>query len=264
MKLSRTNLIKGLAISTAAIFAAATIAPSVSAQTATPAPASAQTYQVNLSQLNRSNASGTATLTLTGNSLKVSIRATGLSANQAHATHIHVGGQAACPTPAADTDKDNYVSAKEAEATTGATRISLTTSGDTGAGSALAVDRMPKADGQGRLSYDRTFNVPSGTTAADMQRATIDIHGITSLFDNRGTYDGSKRSELSNQQPFELTVLAACGKLTTTPVGGSATGAGTSAGVESPALLAAGFAALIGAVAIGFVARKQFNGTSAN
>jgi len=255
-----SKLMRGLAAVGGAFALTLAISPVASAQAANSTPAS-QTYQVNLSAVNNSGVTGTATLTLTGNSLRVNMRATGASANLAHATHIHVGGAASCPTPSADTDKDKYVSAKEAEASTGPMKVSLTTSGDTGTGSALAVDRMPKADAKGNITYDRTFTLPSGVTAADMSKATIDVHGISSLFDDKAKYDGSKKSELDNKIAFETTVPAACGKLTSTPTSGAATGAGSTSGIESPALFAIGGAALLAAVATAIVARKQFSAT---
>ncbi len=250
----KSILLRGLAVSGAGILVATAFSPVVSAQ----APATAATtYQVNLAQQNKTNASGTATVALSGNNVTVNVRATGLSANLAHAMHIHAGGQATCPAPAADTNKDTYVDAKEAEASTGPLKVSLTTSGDTGSNSALAVDRMPKADAKGALTYNRTFTLPSGVTAADMQRATIDIHGISSLFNDKAKYDGDKKSELDNKLAFEITAPAACGKLTSAPTAGAATGVGSINGIESPALFIAGTAAILGAAAAAIIARKQ-------
>lgn len=227
---------------------------------AAPAPAAtAKTYQVNLSQLNKSAASGTGTVTVNGNNVTVSLRSTGLSPNLAHAQHIHVGGQAICPTPAADADKDGFVSSREAEPLVGGVRIALTTTGDVAPGSALAVDRFPKADARGNLTYNRTFALPSGITAADMTRATIDQHGIASLFNNKTAYDGDKKSELNSQLPFETTAIATCGKLTSTPVGAPNTGFGSTAGIESPAILVFGAVALAGAAALALYARRPLH-----
>ncbi len=230
---SRSFMAGAGSLAAAAILMAAAWSPVVSAQAQTPAQTSAVTYQANLIQLNKSNASGTATITLNGANVTVNIRATGLSPNLAHAQHIHVGGQAACATTAADTDKDGFVSSKEAEPANGPIKISLTTTGDVAVGSALAVDRFPKADARGNLSYNRTFALPSGVTAADMTRATIDQHGISSLFNDKAKYDGDKRSDLDSKLPFETTAIATCGKLTSTPVSGPNTGIGSTIGIES-------------------------------
>lgn len=246
---------RGLIAGTAAILAAVAYGPSVSAQSSSSAP---QTFQVNLAQANKSGASGTATLTLTGNSLKVSLRASGVSANQAHALHLHAGGRGACAATNADGNRDGFVDSKEAESAVGPIKISLTNSGDTAPGSALAVDRMPKADNRGNLSYDRTFNLPSGVSAADMQRATIDIHGISSLFNDKARYDGDKKSELDNRLPFETTAIAACGALASAPNGTLNTGFGSTAGIESPVLLTAGAIALMGALGLVVYSRRPF------
>lgn len=250
----KITLFRGLAVSGATMLAATAFSPMVSAQT----PSAAQTYQVNLAQQNKSNASGTGTVTVNGTNVTVAIRATGLSAGLAHAAHIHAGGKAVCAPTTADTNKDGYVDAKEAEPSVGPLKVSLTTTGDTGTSSALAVDRMPKADSKGVLTYNRTFALPSGVTAADMKKATIDIHGISTLFNDKAKYDGDKKSELDNKLAFEITVPAACGTLATNPTGGAATGVGSVSGIESPALFIGGAAAILGAAAAVAIARKQY------
>lgn len=245
----KKTLLRGLAATGAALLVTAAYSPAVSAQT-TQSSTTAQTFQANLTTQNKSGASGTATLTLSGNNLTVDLRATGLSPNLAHAQHIHVGGAGACPTPAADADKDGFVSSKEGEPAIGPIRVSLTTSGDVSSGSALTVDRFPKANAQGVVTYKRTFALPSGVTAADMRRASIELHGIASLFNNRSQYDGDKKSELDNKLPFETTVPAACGVLTATPAGGPDTGLGSTTGIEAPAALAFGVTALVAAAVL--------------
>lgn len=250
---------RGLVVSAAALLAATAYSPVASAQAqnaSTP-----QTFQVNVAQANKSGVNGTATLTLTGNSLKVSMRASGASANLAHALHLHAGGRAVCPGPEADSNKDGYVDTKEAESSVGPVKISLTTSGDTAPGSALAVDRMPKADNRGNLNYDRTFTLPSGVTAADMQRATIDVHGISSLFNDKAKYDGDKKSELNGSLPFETTAIAACGKLTAAPAGTLSTGFGSTAGIESAGLIAVGVAAVAAAAGLALYSRRPMAGS---
>jgi hypothetical protein len=250
----KKTLLKGLAVSGVAVLASATFSPLASAQAAD------TTYQTNLTQQNKSSASGTATVTVNGNNVSVSVRASGLSANLAHPIHLHVGGTGVCPTPAADTNKDGYVDTKEAEPFVGPMKVSLTTSGDTSVNSALALDRMPKADSKGALTYNRTFTLPSGVTAADMAKASVDVHGISTLFNDKTKYDGDKKSELDNKVAFETTVPTACGKLTTSPIGGAATGVGSISGVEAPILFVTGAVALAGAIVAGAVARKQLAG----
>lgn len=252
----KLTVLRGLAVSGVAVIAAAGFSPAVSAQAAAPAAAST-TYQVNLTGLNNSGASGSGTVTVNGNSVTVNIRATGLSASLPHAMHMHVGGRNVCATPSDDRNGNKLVGSREAEAASGPVRVSLTTSGDTSANSALAVDRFASANAQGVLTYNRTFNLPSGVTAASLAQATIDIHGVASQFGDKTKYDGAERSDLDNALPAETTLPAACGKLSTAPTGGAATGVGSINGIESPALFIGGIAAIAGAMAAAVIARKQ-------
>jgi hypothetical protein len=246
-------LMRGAAVSGAAVLMAATMSSVVSAQSAAPA---SQTFQANLVQQNKSGASGSATVTLSGSNVTVRVRATGLTAGQAHAQHLHVGGQGVCAPASADTDKDGLIGNKEAETSVGAIRVALTTAGDIAPGSALAVDRMPKADARGNLAYDRTFALPAGVTAADMSRATIDLHGVGSLFNDKAKYDGDKKSDLDTKLPFETTAIASCGKLASAPTGGLATGGGATAGLESASMIAVGAATLLTATVVALYARR--------
>lgn len=252
----KSTVIRGIAASGAAVLAAVAFSPAVSAQATA---AGSTTYHINLTQQNKSGASGTATVTVNGNNVAVVVRGNGFSPNVAHAAHLHVGGQGICPAPSADTNKDGYVDVKEAEPFAGAMKVALTTSGDTSANSGLAIDRAPKADAKGALTYNRSFTLPSGVKGTDFAKSTLDIHGITSLFNDKAKYDGDKKSELDNKVAFETTVPAACGQLATSPTGGASTGAGSINGIESPALFVAGAAAIFGAAAATYIARKQLN-----
>jgi hypothetical protein len=251
--------IRSLAIGTSIALGIALFAPvflgNASAQAAT---GTTSTYQANLTQLNKSGASGTATITTTDHDVTVTIRSTGLSPNRAHAAHIYVGGQASCPAATADTNKDGYVDNNEAKPSRGDLKVSLTTGGDTSSNSALAFNRMPVADKDGKIAYSRTFALPSGITVNDLSKATIGLQGISTIFNSKVIYDGDKRSELTNDHAFETTIPAACGTLTATPNGGAATGVGSVSGIESPALFAFGAIALAGALIAGLLARKQF------
>jgi hypothetical protein len=255
----KSTLIRGIAASGAAVLAATAFSPAVSAQAAS---TGGTTYHVNLTQQNKSGASGTATVTVNGNNVTVVVRGNGFSPNVAHATHLHTGGQGTCPAPSADANKDGYVDVKEAEPFAGTMKVALTTSGDTSASSGLAVDRAPKADAKGALTYNRSFTLPTGVKGADFAKSTLDIHGITGLFNDKAKYDGDKKSELDNKVAFEVTVPAACGQLTTSPTGGASTGAGSINGIESPALFVAGIVAIFGAAAAAYIARKQVNSSN--
>ncbi|WP_213005626.1 hypothetical protein [Paractinoplanes toevensis] len=237
---------------------------------ATPAAALAdESVHVKLLELNKSGASGTATLTATDDGdLKVSIRSSGLVPNSPHAQHLHgstAGMDFHCPDMSADKDGNGYVSTEEGMPVYGDIFVSLTTKGDTAKASGLAVDRMPVADAKGNLSYDRTI------AGADLPPGTIDHlkdlhivqHGIDA--DGNGKYDTAALGESTLAKsaglsgiPEETTDPALCGMVSgaavgSVPVGGVSTGDGSTRhaadlwyGAGGLALLAA-----LGAVVIG-------------
>jgi hypothetical protein len=214
-----------------------------------PGPASAaESVQVALLDLNTTGASGTAVLAATdAGDLKISIRSTGMTPNAPHAQHIH--GSAAgmdfhCPTRAADKDGNGYVSTEEGLPDYGDIFISLTTTGDTTKASGLAVDRMPMADAQGNLTYERTIaaaELPAGTIQ-HLKDLHVVQHGIDA--NRNGRYDLEALGESTfaksvgvNGIPEEATDPATCGMVTgaaagSIPAGGVDTGDGSTVPVN--------------------------------
>ncbi|MFJ4920296.1 hypothetical protein [Streptomyces sp. NPDC088725] len=227
-----------------------------------------QTYQIDLEQLNDSGASGTAMLSVDGTKLTVKIDATGLVPGQPHAQHIHGstdGHDFRCPDASADKNGDGIVTTAEGLPMYGDINISLTTKGDTSKDSGLAVDRMPTADKDGKLSYSRTITV-SQTVADHIKDLHVVQHGIDP--NGNKAYDfGKGKSELDPKLPQEATAPADCGMVKgaavgSMPVGGVETGSGSTQGVESPGMLAAGGVALLGAGAL-FAAGRRMRPASA-
>ena len=208
-------------------------------------PAAAQstqprTYEGRLSPMNDSGVTADARLTVEADGqLTVMIDPEGLAEGLPHAQHIHgvFGDQSVCPPQDADTDVDRYVSHAEGVPFYGNILQSLTTTGDTGAESGLAVDRFPT----GNDVYQRTFPVAEGL-ADNLGLFHIVLHGVD--LNGSGMYDGDKPSELDPSLTFEATVPAACGTLALIPTGGVATGAGDTAGTGAP--VAAALAVLAG------------------
>ncbi|MET9955064.1 CHRD domain-containing protein [Streptomyces sp. NPDC006339] len=173
-----------------------------------------RTYRIALEPLNDSGARGTATLTLDGRQLKVTIDVRGLAPGLPHAQHIHGstdGHDHFCPDMSADTNKDGVLTTAEGLPAYGDINISLTTKGDTTKASGLAVDRMPVADENGALSYSRTIAV-SQAVADHIEDLHVVQHGIDP--NGNGRYDfGKGKSELDPKLPQEATAPATCGMI---------------------------------------------------
>ncbi|MFF0717189.1 hypothetical protein [Micromonospora sp. NPDC003816] len=232
-----------------------------------------ESVQVKLLDLNETGATGTATLTATsGGDLKVQIRSQGMTPNSPHAQHIHGAANGMdfhCPDKSADADGNGYVSTEEGLKMYGDIFISLTTTGDTTKASGLAVDRMPTADADGNLTYERTIpaaELPAGTIE-HLKDLHIVQHGIDA--NGNGKYDVEALGESTfaksvgvNGIPAEATDPATCGMVSgaaagSVPAGGVATGDG-STGISSGALslYAIGGLALLGVAGLAVTRRR--------
>ncbi|MET9162449.1 hypothetical protein ABZX56_32390 [Streptomyces parvulus] len=225
--------------------------------------ADSQAYQINLEQLNDSGASGTAMVSLEGTELTVKIQAEGLVPGAPHAQHIHgstKGMDFHCPDASADKNGDDIVSTVEGLPSYGDINISLTTSGDTSKDSGLAVDRMPTADKDGNLSYERTISVSQAVTD-HFKDLHIVQHGID--VNDDGKYDaGAGKSELDPKLPLEATAPANCGmvhgaSIGEMPEGGVETGTAAADGGDNGQMIALGGAGLMAAVAGAVVLRRR-------
>lgn len=240
---------------------------------ATPTAALAdESVQVRLLPLNHSGATGTATLTAMDNGdLKVSIRSSGLVPNSPHAQHLHgstMGMDFHCPDMSADKNHNGYVSTEEGMPIYGDIFISLTTRGDTSPASGIAVDRMPMADANGNLKYDRTLpaaDLPKGTIA-HLKDLHIVQHGIDANGNHKYDMAGLGESTLAKSAgisgiPEEATDPALCGMVSgaavgSVPVGGVATGDGSTRH-DSTVWVATGSLALLLALGLGVIARRR-------
>ncbi|MGP3984910.1 hypothetical protein [Streptomyces sp. KR80] len=240
--------------------------PAALVLTAVASPATASSHgsahQIDLEQLNNTGSSGTALLSVEGTQLTVKIESEGLVPGQPSAQHLHGstdGHDFHCPDASDDTDGDGILNNTEATPDYGDINISLTTQGDTTPDSGLAVDRMPAADAQGRLSYERTITV-SQDVVDHIKDLHIVQHGIDPNGNNEYDFEGAGKSELDPKLPQEATAPANCGLVKgaavgSIPVGGVETGTGPTENTEMPTLLiaAGGFAFVVvaGALALG-------------
>lgn len=173
----------------------------------------ATAYQANLESLNDSGVSGTATVeTSPDGMVTVNIETTGFVGGNPHAQHFHIGGTNECPGEDAAGD-DDLITTAEGIPAYGEVKVALTTDGAVDAASALAVERFPVADEDGSLTYNRSFELPSGVAMEDLSQAVIVQHGFASLGGDETAYDGEMESSLDPSLPLEATIPVACGPL---------------------------------------------------
>jgi hypothetical protein len=238
------------------------------------APASAgESVHVKLLELNKSGATGTATLTARDDgALRISIRSSGLVPNSPHAQHLHgstAGMDFHCPDMSADKDGNGFVSTEEGMPSYGDIFVSLTTTGDTARTSGLAVDRMPTADAAGNLAYDRTIagaDLPPGTVA-HLKDLHVVQHGIDANGNGRYDLGGLGESTLAKSAglsgiPEEATDPALCGMVSgaaagSVPVGGVATGDGSTRH-EAAVWYGTGGLALLAALGVLVIGRRRW------
>ncbi|KRE72263.1 hypothetical protein [Arthrobacter sp. Soil762] len=192
------------------------------------------TLRANLTELNGSGASGTATAVVRNQKIQhIEVHATGLTPDAPHAQHIHYGEQALneCPTLALDSNGDGRLNTVEGVPAYGPVVVSLNTTGDTTPASFLDVSRFPVShDGSYDYSRDNIeFTDVAGTgypgagglgTAKQIADAIRDGEGVLVIhgqdYDANGTYnfsDPEGASELDPNLPAEATDPAACGLL---------------------------------------------------
>ena len=181
-------------------------------------PTAYEIYQGTLSPMNDSGTSGNVRVELSGHTATVTMNVTGAVASQPHAEHIHgtLTVENSCPTMAADVDGNGIVDTAEGVPAYGMVKQSLTTSGDTSADSALAIDRFPTADADGNYTFQRTFDVPEDI-ATYLGNLHVVVHGID--VNGNGVYDADAgQSSLDPSLPLEATAPAACGALNLTGI----------------------------------------------
>ena len=190
--------------------------------------------KANLTELNFSGATGTATATVKNQKIEnITVNATGLAPDAPHAIHIHYGDDARneCPTMAEATqtrvDGTPRLNTVDGLPAYGPIVVSLTTTGDTTPASGLALDRFPTSTG-GKLSYSRSnieFTDVAGTgyegtgTAKQIADSIREGEGVLVIhgndYNDNGMYDfeSAGESELDGAFPAEGTDPTACGVL---------------------------------------------------
>ena len=225
-----------------------------------PAMAASGSVHANLNAIEGSgvDGSGTAMVTVEGNTITVTMAAMGLLADQPHAAHIHFEADARheCPTLADDEDGNGHLNTTEGAPAYGPIVVSLTKTGDTSPDSALAVDRFDTAEG-GEINYERgSIEVSDEVAEAIVDgEGVVVIHGVD--YNEDGEYSGDEKSELNDELPTEATDPAMCGVLSNAPQGGMGTGIGGAAGGQNTALIALGGGALLAAAGSGVLTARR-------
>jgi len=169
-----------------------------------------------LNTLNNSGASGHAHVRANHRRLNVDVDVHNAVKGEPHAMHIHYGNKARneCPTVGKDdTNGDFRIETVEGAPAYGPVRASLTTRGNTGAKSVLAVNRFPTAP-KGTIHYDRHLKTSKNVARGIRQgEAVVVVHGVD--YNGNGKYDfrGGGKSDLDPNLPAEATDPAVCGVL---------------------------------------------------
>ncbi|GGG58387.1 hypothetical protein GCM10011374_21510 [Kocuria dechangensis] len=199
-----------------------------------------------LNTLNNSGTTGQAMVDVHGTEATVTVEVSGaaetfMDGPFPHAQHIHIAAQGTCPGPEADTDGDGVVSTTEGHPFYGHIGTSLTTEGDIGADSGLAVDRFP---GGSAYSYERTFELDA-ETAESLKNGTavVVVHGVDPA--RMPAAAAEKMSDLDPALPAAATLPAACGTLASSqmgamPEGGADTGVAQETGSTTGAVALGG------------------------
>lgn len=253
------------ALPAAALLTVAGSSPAI-AEEATPA------YQIDLEQLNDSGSKGTVMLSARGQELTVWIKSEGMVPGQPSAQHLHgstEGHDFVCPDDSADKDGDGILNNTEATVHYGDINIALTVSGDTDAAtSGLAVDRMPVADKEGKITYKRTLQV-SQDVIDHIKDLHVVQHGIDPNNNDKYDFEGAGKSELDPKLPQEATAPTNCGEVKgaaigSVPVGGIETGSGAGGtSMPSGTAIGAASAAAMAVAALVVVRRRKASGVAA-
>lgn len=208
-----------------------------------------------LQPLEGSSASGTAMVEVEGTEVTVDIESTGLEPNVNTAQHFHVGGQEMCSPTSEDGEDGAEVAGRSEGVSSYEPAISLTTAGSTRTEDGLNLDSMPPANGEGEVSYHRTFEVQE--EVADQLR-NEEIVIVQNSIDPEGSdAHDSTRAEV-DEAPDETTEKSTqpgtCGELMAAPENGMDTGFGGTADNSSTAgVVGLGTAGMVG-MGVGLIA----------
>ncbi|MFP7673671.1 hypothetical protein ACG74X_09990 [Marivita sp. S0852] len=179
------------------------------------------TWRADLTALNpdatQMAASGTATLTVSGDTLTITVDATGTAPGIMHLQHFHgfAEGDAtsACPGADADANGDGIVDLIETEPVAGVTMVPFH---DDPANLEIVTETYPTADEDGRYSYEQTVSLSDLEARfadafpgqqLDFDRRVVFLHGVSEDMDLPET------AQSLGDIPAHVTLPIACGTL---------------------------------------------------
>lgn len=179
------------------------------------------TWSADLAPLNAgaagSEAGGTATLAVSGDTLTIRIDATGTPPGIMHLQHLHGfaegDGTSACPTAGSDTNGDGIIDLIETEPGAGTTMVPFTADP---ASMEILADSYPTADAEGSYAYEQSLSLSALQAAfaekfpgqqLDFARRVIFLHGVP-----EGTELPDTVQSLGDV-PAQVTLPIACGKM---------------------------------------------------
>ena len=160
-----------------------------------------------------SNVTGNARLVEVDGRLKVEVRARGLSPMLPHLMHIHgvLKAENECPGPDARSGgiRPRLIETVDGLPDYGPIVVTFSRRGDTSPEAALNLATAPKANENGRLSYQRVLMDVPDEVLDELDDLHIVIHGED--LDDDGKYDPKPITELG--APLEVELPVACGEL---------------------------------------------------
>lgn len=224
----RSALTTSLVTAVVAVGLLALAVPALAGHTGTGRPADGDNFRANLRPIAHhpqadggSHVTGQVGITRTPDTVRVYVTVDGVTAGMPHAQHIHGVGLSSCPAADERDDRvdDGLIDTVEGIEDYGTVRTSLTTGGDAGPGSGLAIGRFPTPDADS-YTYDRTFTIGDGddeipaAVADNLEDHSVVIHGVDLDGDGEVLTDfDSGASSLNPDIGIEATLPVACGEI---------------------------------------------------
>jgi hypothetical protein len=167
---------------------------------------------------------GTALFIVEGDTLTMTVEASGLAPDMMHLQHLHGyteedGSFATCPFSGADVNDDNFIDLLETRPFTGITLIPLH---EEPASLAIQSQTYPTANSDGEIAYAQTVSIEEleqalqeehNIDSLDLAQRTVFLHGISQDTDLPDSVESLP------DVPAQVTLPVACGEVYEFPVG---------------------------------------------